>query len=222
MLQQCLGNAFHEAGTDVMVASLVTQVLVDRDDPAFRAPSKPVGEMVPDEDVPALEERGWTLRHDEKRGGSRRVVASPEPIEIVEAGAIAVLVRAGVVVVAAGGGGVPVISAGEGVNGTAAVVDKDLASALLAADLGADALVILTDVEHVSRSYGKPDEQPIEELTVAEARALLEAGEFGEGSMKPKVEAMIRFVERTEGIGVIASIERAAEALGGSGTRFIR
>ena len=150
------------------------------------------------------------------------MVASPEPIEIVEAGAIAVLVRAGVVVVAAGGGGVPVISAGEGVNGTAAVVDKDLASALLAADLGADALVILTDVEHVSRSYGKPDEQPIEELTVAEARALLEAGEFGEGSMKPKVEAMIRFVERTEGIGVIASIERAAEALGGSGTRFIR
>lgn len=221
MLQQCLGHAFAEAGTDVVVAALVTQVVVNDDDPAFEVPSKPVGEMVADQDVASLEERGWVLQHDEKRGGWRRVVASPDPVEIVEAAAIEALVAAGIVVVAAGGGGVPVVSTGSGLQGRAAVVDKDLASALLAADLGADALVILTDVEHVSRSYGTPDEEPIVELTVDEADRLIAAGEFGEGSMKPKVEAMSRFVRRTGRPGVIASIEHASRALDGIGTRFI-
>lgn len=222
MLQQSLTNAFHEAGSDVVVASLVTQVVVDEDDPAFDKPAKPIGEMVDEKDVAGLEAGGWTLKHDEQRGGWRRVVASPDPVEVVEAAAIRALVASGAVVVAAGGGGVPVVSTTEGLRGRAAVVDKDLASALLAADLRADALVILTDVTHVARSYGTPAEEPISELTVTEARRLLAKGEFGEGSMAPKVDAMCRFIERSGGSGVIASIDQAAEALDGIGTRFIR
>lgn len=223
MLQQCLTNAFHEADLPAVVTSLVTQVIVDAHDPAFDKPSKPVGEMIPGDRIDEYRRLGWKLTEDRGRGGWRRVVASPEPTEIVEASAIRALVTEGVIVVAAGGGGVPVVQDEQGrLAGTPAVVDKDLASALLASDLKADALLILTDVEKVSLDYGGPQERPLDRLAVAEARELRERGEFPAGSMGPKVEALCRFVEATGGTGVITSIDRCEEALDGvTGTRII-
>ena len=224
VLQQTLANAFHAADIPVVVATVVTQVLVDDDDPAFDNPSKPIGEMIPTERVAALTERGWTLVEDTRRGGWRRVVASPDPKEIVEAGAIRALVDNDVVVVAAGGGGVPVRMGPHGaLEGVAAVIDKDLASSLLATDLGADGFLILTDVEAVIDGYGTDRERPIATIAVADARARLEAGEFLAGSMAPKVESLCRFVDATGNLAVVTSIERAHQALQGSaGTRVTR
>lgn len=215
MLQQCLGDAFNEADIAVSVASLVTQTVVDADDPAFQEPSKPVGHVIHDDSkVAALEEQGWTLAHDERRDGWRRVVPSPEPQEIVEGSAIKAMVDDGIVVIAVGGGGVPVTQDDDGIlTGISAVVDKDLASALLASDLKADALVILTDVDKVKTGFGTPDERALDRLSVADARELLDSGEFPAGSMGPKVEAVCRFVEATSGTGVIASIEQAGRCL---------
>lgn len=224
VLQQTLANAFHAADIPVVVATVVTQVLVHDDDPAFAEPSKPIGEMIPVERVAALTERGWKLVEDTRRGGWRRVVASPDPKEIVEAAAIRALVDNDVVVVAAGGGGVPVRVGPQGaLEGVAAVVDKDLASSLLATDLGADGFLILTDVEAVIDGYGTDRERPIATIAVADARARLEAGEFPAGSMAPKVESLCRFVEATGNLSVVTSIERAHHALQGSaGTRVTR
>lgn len=220
VLQQCLGNAFHGAGVPAVVASMVTQVLVDADDPAFSSPSKPVGEMIDDERAALLRTRGWALARDPRRGGWRRVVSSPDPREIVEGHAIWTLVEDGVVVVTAGGGGIPVVQGPDGLHGVAAVVDKDLASALLAIDLGASALLIVSDVENVATGFGTPAERSVASMSVAEARALQAAGEFPPGSMGPKVEALCRFVAATGGPGVVTTIERAADALrGAAGTR---
>ena len=222
VLQQCLANAFHAADMPAVVASLVTQVLVDENDPAFEEPSKPIGEMIPDERVKALQDRGWTLIEDERRGGWRRVVGSPDPKEIVEAEAISALVDRGVIVVAAGGGGVPVRQAPNGsLQGVAAVIDKDLASSLLASDLRADGFLILTDVESVIDGYGTDEERPIASMTVEQARARLDAGEFPAGSMGPKVEALCRFAASGGSLAAVTSIERAEHALQGSaGTRI--
>ena len=224
VLQQTLANAFHAADIPAVVATVVTQVLVDDDDPAFDNPSKPIGEMIPTERVAVLTERGWKLVEDARRGGWRRVVASPDPKEIVEAGAIRALVDNDVVVVAAGGGGIPVRMGPRGVlEGVPAVIDKDLASSLLATDLGADGFLILTDVEAVIDGYGTDRERPIATIAVADARARLEAGEFPVGSMAPKVESLCRFVDATGNLAVVTSIERAHQALQGSaGTRVTR
>lgn len=214
MLQQCLTNAFEEAGVPAVVASVVTQVVVEASDPAFKAPSKPVGELLTEEGASEARARGWAVEEDRHRGGWRRVVPSPDPKEIVEAAAIQVLVNGGVVVVAAGGGGVPVVQRPHGaLEGSAAVVDKDLASALLACDLAADSFVALTDVEAVQLDHGTPEARAIASLTVAEARAHLDAGQFPPGSMGPKVEALCRFVEATGRPARIASIEQAERAL---------
>lgn len=223
MLQQCLGNALHDAGLPAVVATVVTQVLVDPDDPAFAQPSKPVGEMIPPERVEALREEGWVLAEDHHRHAFRRVVASPHPQEIIEAAAIKTLVDDGVVVVAGGGGGVPVAPDPKGgLRGIAAVVDKDLASALMATDLGADGLLILTNVDAVMLGYDTPDERPIGSMSVAEAQRYLDAGEFGAGSMAPKVQAVCAFVEATSRPGVITSIDLARDALEGrAGTRVV-
>ena len=223
MLQQCLSNALHRLDVPAVVAALVTQVLVDPADPAFDAPSKPVGEMIPAERVDALQTQGWTLAEDPHRGGFRRVVASPHPHEVIEAAAIAALVRDGVVVVAGGGGGIPVTQGEDGsLRGVPAVIDKDLASALLAVDVGADALLVLTNVDSVMLDYDAPAERPIAEMSVAEAKEHLAAGQFGTGSMAPKVEAVYRFVQATGKPGIITSVERAADALAGSaGTRIV-
>ena len=223
MIQQALSNELGGAGVPAVVASLVTQVLVDSEDAAFTHPSKPVGEMVPEDRVAALEARGWTLVEDRRRGGWRRVVPSPEPVEIVEAEAIRCLVDAGVTVVAGGGGGVPVVQREDGaLHGVAAVVDKDLASALLAADLRAAGLVILTNVSRVSLGFGTADERPIDRMNVADARRHLHEGEFPAGSMGPKVEAVCRFVEASGGTGVITSIERCEHGVyGRAGTLIV-
>lgn len=223
MLQQCLSNALHRRDVPAVVAALVTQVLVDRDDPAFDAPSKPVGEMIPPERVDVLREQGWALAEDHHRHAFRRVVASPHPQEVIEAAAIKALVADGVIVIAGGGGGVPVVESTDGrLTGVPAVIDKDLASALLAADLGADALLVLTNIDAVMLGYDTPQERPIDEMTVSQAGSYLDAGEFGEGSMAPKVEAVYRFVRTTGRPGMITSIDRASDALvGAAGTRIV-
>lgn len=223
MIQQSLANAFGAVGLPAVAVSVVTQVLVHADDPAFARPSKPVGETVPGERVAELEERGWTLVEDRRRGGWRRVVPSPDPVEIVEAEAVRALVESGVTVIAGGGGGIPVVQRGDGtLTGIPAVVDKDLASALLAADLGAAGLVILTDVPHVSLGFGTPDERPVDRMSVAEARGHLRGGEFPAGSMGPKVEAVCRFVASSGGTGVITSIDRCEDAVyGRAGTLIV-
>jgi carbamate kinase len=222
MLQQCLTNAFAAAGLPAVVASVITQVIVDVADPAFTDPSKPIGEMIRADRVVDLRAQGWDLVEDPARGGWRRIVPSPEPIEIVEAGAIRALLDDGVVVVAAGGGGVPVVQGDDGgLHGVAAVVDKDLASALLAADLGAQGLLIVTDVERAALAYGTADERPLETLTVAQARDYLAADEFGRGSMAPKVEACCRFVESGGDFGIITSIDQCDAALAGDAGTWI-
>ena len=222
MIQQCLTNALHELHVAAVVVSVVTQALVDAADPAFDKPSKPVGETIPAERAEVLREQGWHLAEDSHRHGFRRVVASPEPIEIVEAAAIKAMVEDGILVVAGGGGGVPVTAGGDGaLTGVPAVVDKDFAAALLATDLRADGLLILTDVEGVSLDYDKPEERLLRSMSVTEARDHLAAGQFPAGSMGPKVEAACRFVEATGKPSVITSIDRADGALDRSaGTRI--
>ncbi|MDQ4095428.1 MAG: carbamate kinase [Actinomycetota bacterium] len=222
MLQQALSNAFHAAGVPAVVASLVTQVVVDEDDVAFSRPTKPVGEIIGDDKVLDLQARGWSLVEDRHRGGWRRVVASPDPREIVEGAAIKALVDEGTIVIAAGGGGIPVVHSDDGsLRGVAAVIDKDLASALLASDVGAERFVVLTDVEFAYRGFDTPDQSPLHELSVAEARELIEAGEFGDGSMRPKIEALCRFVEKTGRPALITSIDAVERALDGeTGTRI--
>ena len=214
MLQQSLSNALHELQLPAVVASVVTQVLVESDDPAFEEPSKPIGEVIPSDRADAMREFGWVLVEDRHRHGFRRVVASPEPKEIIEAAAIKAMVDNGVVVIAGGGGGVPVVAGESGdLRGVPAVVDKDYAAALLAADLSADGLLVLTNVHAVSLDYDSPGERLVDQMTVTEARAHRAAGQFPVGSMGPKVEAVCRFVEATGRVGAITSIERAAAAL---------
>ena len=223
MLQQCIGNAFQEAGVPGVVASVVTQVVVDERDPAFQDPSKPVGEMIPSEKVADMKARGWALTEDAHRGGWRRVVPSPDPTEIVEAEAVRALLAEGVVVIAGGGGGIPVVHDPDGgLRGVPAVIDKDLAAALLAIDLRAEMLLILTDVEHAMVGFDTPEQRPLGQIDVAEARRYLAAGEFGAGSMGPKVEAVCRFAEATGKVGVITSIALSDTALEGTtGTRVV-
>ncbi|MBW3594332.1 MAG: carbamate kinase, partial [Actinobacteria bacterium] len=221
MLQQCLGNALLDLEVPGVVVSLVTQTLVEVDDPAFDSPSKPVGELIDPGRAEEMRAQGWVLVEDRHRGGYRRVVASPDPQEIVEAAAIQTLVDDGVLVIAAGGGGIPVIHTDNGgLEGIAAVVDKDLASALLAIDLRADLLMILTDVEQVSLGYDTPNETAVGFLTIADARSALAAGEFPPGTMGPKVEAACRFAEARGRAAVITSIPLAGKAvMGRAGTR---
>ena len=220
MLQQCIADALHVRGHPAVVVSLVTQTLVDRGDPAFSDPSKPVGETIAAEEVAEFEAKGWTLVEDRHRHAWRRVVPSPDPKEIVEADAIRRLVADGIIAVAVGGGGIPVVHAPDGtLEGVAAVVDKDLASALLATDLQADALVILTDVDRVRLGYDTDNETPIDSMSIAEAQGYLEAGEFAPGSMAPKVQSLCRFAA-TDGVAIVTTVDRAAAALAGkAGTR---
>lgn len=216
MLQQSLSNTLHAAGVPAVVTSIVTQVVVDADDPGFSNPTKPVGEMIAGDKVLDLQARGWSLVEDKHRGGWRRVVPSPHPQEIVEAAAIRALIDEGTIVIAAGGGGIPVVHSDDGsLRGVAAVVDKDLASALLAVDVGAERFVVLTDVEFAYVGFDTPDQRALRAVTVEEARSLLDGGEFAAGSMQPKVDAVCRFVEKTGRPGLITSIEACERGLAG-------
>lgn len=200
------------------VACLITHVVVSEDDPAFGRPTKPIGPFYSSEQARALErERGWTLVEEQGRG-CRRAVPSPTPLEVVEVAQVRSLLDSGALPVACGGGGIPVVRRGDRFHGVEAVIDKDRASALLAAGLGADRLVILTDVGAVRRGFGTPREEEVRQLSVDEAEALLP--ELAEGSMRPKVEAAIA-VARAGGEAIITALDRVQDALaGGAGTRI--
>ena len=223
-IQQGLTKVLRSRGNKSEVATVVTQVLVDRNDPKFKNPSKPIGPFYTEEEARKIaDEKGYVMKEDAGRGW-RRVVASPMPVEIEELSAVKCLVDNGFVVVTVGGGGIPVIRNDKGeLEGTAAVIDKDLASEKLAEDLDADALVILTAVEKVSINYKKPDQKDLDKLTVSEARKYMAEGQFAPGSMLPKVEAAVKFVESKPGrITIITSLDKAVEALDGrAGTTIV-
>ena len=223
MLQQTLMNYLKNAGLDVPVATMVTQVLVNKNDPDFKDPSKPVGPFYSEEEAERLrKEKGYIIKKvkpsDEK--AYRRVVPSPDPISIIEKEAIRTMVDAGVVVITSGGGGIPVILKEVGtLEGIEAVIDKDLAGERLAEVVDADIFLVLTDVEKVKLNYGKPSEEDLDEMTVAEAEKYYQEGHFLPGSMGPKILACIRFLRFGGKKAIITSLDRAIEGLEGkSGT----
>ena len=198
------------------VTTVVTEVLVDRNDPSFSSPSKPIGSFMSEEEaMRRRDEDGWDVAEDAGRGW-RWVVPSPRPIEILELDVIRQLVETGTVTIAAGGGGIPVIrDEQDHYIGVEAVIDKDLAASLLARSLEADRFVISTAVDKVYLNYGKPDQRGLESLTAAEARVYMTQGHFARGSMLPKIEAIVEFVEATGKEGIITDPEHLAEALKG-------
>ncbi len=223
MMQQTLQNELHRVGIERQVVTMVTQVLVDERDPAFRRPTKPIGPFYTQERARILaKEKGWTVVEDAGRG-YRRVVPSPKPLEIVEIEAIRKLVREGAIVIAAGGGGIPVSRQWDGtLHGVEAVIDKDLASSLLGRLLGMEALVIVTSVERVATNFGGPDQREIVNTTASELEPLLAAGHFPPGSMGPKIQAAIEFVRGGGRSVSITSPEKIREALEGrAGTRVV-
>ena len=219
-IQQALGEAMAAAGIPGQPVTLVTQVLVDPADPAFQQPTKPIGPFYDEQQAQAIaESKGYTMKEDAGRGW-RRVVASPLPLAIVELPMVKTLLDAGFVPVAAGGGGIPVTRQGKGYSGIAAVIDKDLAAWRMAEGLAARKLLILTEVEQACLHYGKPEQQALGRLPAQEMRKYFEEGHFAAGSMGPKVEAALRFVEAGSGrTAVITSLEKALEgAQGTAGT----
>ncbi|MBN1954074.1 MAG: carbamate kinase [Anaerolineae bacterium] len=222
-LQQNLYNEFKRRGIEKSAATVVTQVLVDQDDPAFRRPTKPIGGFMDEGEARERAAReGWTVVEDAGRGW-RRVVPSPLPQEIVELEAVRRLLEAGVVTITVGGGGIPVVRAKNGdLQGTAAVIDKDYASALLASSIGADLFLISTAVEQVYLNWGQPDQRPIASMTVADARRYIEEGHFAAGSMLPKIQAITWFLEKGGQEAIITDPENIALALRGeTGTRIV-
>ncbi len=194
MIQQSLLNELNALGSDKAVVSLVSQVVVDENDDAFRNPTKPIGPFYEKEDADELRRtKGWEMREDANRG-YRRVVPSPRPMEIVELPAIRELMKAGARVIAVGGGGIPVVRKEGKLSGVEAVIDKDRAAALLARQIGAERLIILTSVSEVYIGFGTERQKPINSMTVSEAKGFLEKGEFPPGSMGPKIEAAIDFL----------------------------
>lgn len=222
MFTRLLHGQFVRRGLDRQAVSVVTQTVVDGADPAFGHPTKPVGSFMTAEQAKAhASADGWTVVEDAGRGW-RRVVPSPVPKRIVEIDAIAALVAAGYTVVAAGGGGIPVTEDGADYVGVEAVIDKDLSSAVLAGQLGARLLVISTAVDAVAIGFGTPDQRWLDRLTSEEALAYLAAGEFGAGSMAPKIQAAIDFVRAGGERAIITSPERIVEAIAGTaGTTIV-
>lgn len=225
-LQQAIGAAMHKAYKRWHVATVVTQIEVDPDDPAFTTPTKPIGAFMTKEEADAAlaKHPNWTMFEDSGRG-YRRVVASPEPKKIVEYESILNLLDNEFIVIACGGGGIPVMrdyNDKGAYKGVAAVIDKDMGGELLAEDCHADMLVLLTAVDHVAINFGKENQKDLNDLSTQEARQYLEEGQFGKGSMEPKVRAAIKFAESRPGrTCIIGSLEKAAEAMAGlSGTRI--
>ncbi len=269
-MQKGIGNEIRHRGKPWHVATIVTEVEVDKDDPAFENPTKPIGQFLTKEqaDMQKLENPDWTFVEDSGRGyrrvvaspqpkfenptkpigqfltkeqadmqklenpdwtfvedsgrGYRRVVASPQPKAIVEIGSIRHLLDAEYIVIACGGGGIPVYEQDNALVGVGAVIDKDLAGELLAEDVDAEKLILLTAVDHVAINFGKPDQEDLTDITVEQAKKYVEEGQFGKGSMEPKVKAAIKFAESRPGrVAIIGSLEKAAAAANGeSGTRI--
>jgi carbamate kinase len=226
LIQQTLGNVVRRSAADgerQAIVSVVTQVLVDRTDPAFQNPTKPIGPFYDRELAERLAvEKGWTVVQDSGRGW-RRVVPSPQPIEVIEAPMIKALSSAGVIVIAAGGGGVPVVREPDGsLTGVEAVIDKDLAAERLAALVGADTLLLLTGVHRIGLDYGTPTQRDLDVMSITDAKQYLADGQFPPGSMGPKVKAAIRFIEDGGREAIITAPEALAAALAGAdGTRIV-
>jgi carbamate kinase len=222
LFTRALDNHFGDRGMDTKAVSLITRTVVSTDDPAFTHPSKPIGSFMTEADARRrADEDGWAVVEDSGRGW-RRVVASPIPQEVLEIDAIRALLEAGFTVVAGGGGGVPLARTGDGFKGLEAVIDKDTATALIASELDADLMIISTGVDGVAINFNTPEEEWLSEITVAQARELLDAGQFGAGSMAPKIGAAIDFIERGGSRVVITSPARMVEALRGeAGTAIV-
>ncbi|MCA9917710.1 MAG: carbamate kinase [Anaerolineales bacterium] len=216
MLQQALRNELFSRNLDVPVVSVVTQVLVDEHDPAFDMPSKPIGGFMTEAQARLFEEQGWRVVEDAGRGW-RRVVASPKPMHIVEEKAVQQLVEAGGVVIAVGGGGIPVVQNSSGelreIKGVMAVIDKDWASGLLAAQLGVDLLLISTGVPQVSINFNTPEQENLGEITAVQLRRYLEEGHFAPGSMRPKIEAVLDFLAKGGKQALITSPDNIGKAM---------
>ncbi|HSL28636.1 MAG TPA: carbamate kinase [Anaerolineales bacterium] len=215
--QQALQNEYHKRGVQKGAATVVTQMLVDRNDPAFQKPSKPIGSFMSEEEAKRRErEMNWTVVEDAGRGW-RRVVPSPLPKKILELEAVKLLLGAGVTVITVGGGGIPVVDRGNGeYEGTAAVIDKDFASSLLAQEIGAELFLIATAVEKVAINFGKPDQQWLDTMTLAEAKQYLAEGiHFAKGSMAPKIQAIVWFLENGGKQALITNPENIGRALRG-------
>ncbi len=214
MLQQVLRNKLREMGVNRRVVTIITQVIVDEEDPSFNRPTKPIGQFFKEEDIkPIAEKEEWDIIEDSGRGW-RRVVSSPKPLRIVEMDIIRSLVKDGHLVIACGGGGLPVTKSTDGnLDGVEAVIDKDRASAQLAIQLGVEKFMILTSVERVALNYGKSNEIQLDEITVAEARKHLSEGHFAPGSMAPKVESAIKFLENGGKEVIITDIHLTKDAL---------
>ena len=226
MLQQALSNEFVQRRIARQCVTVVTQVRVDRDDPAFHNPTKPIGGFLDEASARRFEAEGWQVVEDAGRGW-RRVIASPAPVAIVEEAAIAQAVADGWIVIAVGGGGIPVVRNAQGeLRGVAAVIDKDLASGLLALRIDADLFLISTGVEKVALNFGQPDQRDLDQITVGEARRYLAEGHFAAGSMKPKIEACVHFLTHSRNPRACAlitnpeNLERAVH--GHTGTRVVR
>jgi carbamate kinase len=222
MMQQCLQNELRKHGRPWPVATVVTQMVVDPNDPAFSNPSKPIGPFYTREKAEELRAKGYSLIEDSGRG-YRRVVPSPQPAAIAEIYAIRTLVNSGALVICAGGGGIPVVRDGDGLlHGVEAVIDKDMGASLIARKLDADRLLILTDVEKVAINYRKPDQRTLDNVTVEEMKGYVKEGHFAAGSMGPKVDAAVSFVEAGGKEAIITHLHSALAALeGGTGTHVV-
>jgi carbamate kinase len=222
--QQALQNEYHRRGINKAAATVITQTLVDQKDAAFQKPTKPIGSFMDEAEARRREtEMGWSVVEDAGRGW-RRVVPSPLPKKILELDAVKLLLNAGVTVITVGGGGIPVIDKGNGeYEGTAAVIDKDFASSLLAQEIGADLFLIATAVEKVAINFGKPDQKWLDKMTLAEAKQYLAEGtHFAKGSMAPKIQAIVWFLENGGKQALITNPENIGRALKGeSGTWIV-
>lgn len=222
-LQQSIQNELKKRNINKPVSTVVTQMVVDKNDAGFANPTKPVGVYYTKEQADVLaKEKGWAVVEDAGRG-YRRVVASPQPLEIVEFSSIKTLVDAGHVVICCGGGGIPVVKNNGVLDGVAAVIDKDKAAALTAKEVGADELLILTAVDRVSINFRKPNQKDLDSITIEEATKYIAEGHFAPGSMLPKVEACMDFAKSKSGrVALIASLDKAAESIQGkNGTRIV-
>ncbi|HHI03032.1 MAG TPA: carbamate kinase [candidate division Zixibacteria bacterium] len=222
MIEQSLQNRLKKEGIDRPVVTIITQVIIDKDDPQIANPSKFIGQFYTDDEAEKFRsERNWVMKKDANRGW-RRVVPSPQPLSIVASKTIKTLVDSGTIVIAAGGGGIPVyIDENGNLEGLDAVIDKDLASVVLAKEIDSEILLILTSVDKVSLNFGTDNEKPIDTMTVAEAERYLAEGHFPPGSMGPKIKAALQFVKNGGKELIITSIENAGRALRGeSGTRI--
>lgn len=221
-LQNALREELLNRNINKSVTAVITQVVVDKNDPAFQNPTKPIGPFMTKEEAEEATKRGMIVKEDSGRG-YRRVVASPRPVEIIEIDTIKALVEEGQVVIACGGGGIPVLKEGNHLRGVGAVIDKDFASSVMARQLDADSFIVLTAVEKVAVKFGTPDQEWLASMTIDEANVHIGNNEFAPGSMLPKVQAAMEFAESKEGReALITSLEKASEGLEGkTGTKII-